>query len=153
MCRWLVCLVLVVVGFILADSHDVRSQDSAFAKVGQIASFGRVTSQSATSVAFTSFRSASSSSFRVSGYALITSYTSGNLSIQCHYTDVNGGAQVVPLQGYFASSYGTMASGLGAFTCQPVQIHVQAGSTITMQSSGTFTAVYHAESVIELLSN
>ncbi|MDE2101560.1 MAG: hypothetical protein KGL39_30220 [Patescibacteria group bacterium] len=91
---------------------------------------------------------AADGTFLIMGSVLCTAYTSGNLNFQVVYTDPGSTVTTVSVQGHFTSGYGVNVSGTGDFEVQALSIRAKAGSTISINTAGTFTLTYNVYATI-----
>lgn len=111
----------------------------------QIVGSDRATGQTSAHALATYTVGASDTSFQVSANVLITTSTLHSFSVTCSYTDESNTARVLTLNfsqltGAFVTTL-TNALGASAYEGVPVHIRAKAGTTIIVQSTGTFTTV------------
>ena len=89
---------------------------------------------------------------RVSGYLNITSFTSGGISLNVSYTDETGTIQNLTLPLLNNSTLQSSANALKNFPVPPVPLRVKAGTTLTVEVTGTFVATFDVGATIEQLN-
>lgn len=93
---------------------------------------------------------ASDGSFLISANVNVTAFAVGTFNVTCAYTDETGASNTLKLN--FSSLTGTLGIAIaatGAFEGIPTHIRAQAGTAITIATSGTFTSLtYNVEGII-----
>ncbi|MHB1907751.1 MAG: hypothetical protein ACYCQJ_02625 [Nitrososphaerales archaeon] len=111
-----------------------------------------LTAQSATISNLCSASPATNAKLRVSGYLNITSFTSGSVTLNVNYSDETGTVQNITLPFLNNGTLQNSANALKNFQAPPVPFRVKAGSTITVQVTGTFVATFDIGVTIEQLN-
>lgn len=116
---------------------------------------GRATAQVAANASVATFTVGSADgSFEVSANVLVTTATTHNFTVTCAYTDEGNTARTLTLN--FASLAGALATpiintgGTVPYEGVPMHIRCKAATTITIATTGVFTAVaYNVEGIIK----
>lgn len=126
--------------------------------VPAIAASGRATGQVAANASVATFTvGAADGSFEVSANVLVTTATTHAFTATCAYTDEGNTARTLTLQfsslaGAFLTSI-TNAAGTVPYEGALLHIRCKAATTITIATTGTFTAVvYNVEGVIKQMA-
>jgi hypothetical protein len=129
---------------------------TAAAGIPAIVAYGRLTGQTAAVNSLTTFTvGASDGSFLVIANFNLSASSGATFTTTVSYTDENGSATTLTL--WFSNSTGAsnqnIGTATGAYSSIPTPIRAQAGSTITIKTTGTFTgATYNAEAFITQLA-
>lgn len=113
----------------------------------------KLTGQTAAVSSVASFTPGHDSIVQVGGGLLVTSYTSGTINLQVSYYDQSGTSQTATL--ILQNNSGTATAGAGAsgaFYGNDLDLVAQAGHSVTVLTSGTFTATYNVSANIKQLA-
>ena len=120
---------------------------------------GRLTDQAAAVAAVTTYTTpAADGSYEITANVQVTSSTTHDFSVIATYTDETGTERVTTLvfqwlNGTTTSVISNAAFGVGPYPSVPLPIRAKASTTITVATTGMFTAVnYHVEAAIKEVS-
>jgi hypothetical protein len=114
----------------------------------------RLTAQTAANASITTYTPAADGSFMVSANVNITTVGSAAFSVRCIYTDETNTVRTTNIQFSTGAAANTVTlNAAGAFAGNSMRIRAKSGTSITVDSNGTFTGcTYNVEAAIMQVS-